>query len=55
MKNILILVLSVGIAYVFIHYLFLALKIEFNAGLLGGTVGAIIGGRINSYLNKKKQ
>ena len=54
MKNILILILSVAIGYVLIHYSLLALEIEFNAGFLGGIVGAIIGGWVNSYLNKNK-
>ena len=54
MKNILIIILSAAIGAILIHYLLSAFGFDFNRGLVGGISGAVIGGWISSYLNKKK-
>ena len=54
MKNILIIILSAAVGSIIIVYLLSALGFEFNGGVVGGVSGAIIGGSVSSYLNKKK-
>ena len=54
MKNILIIMLSAAIGSIVIWYLLSALGFDFDRGLVGGISGAMIGGWVSSYLNKKK-
>ena len=53
MKNILIIILSAAIGAIIIHYLLVAFGFNFDRGVVGGISGAIIGGWVSSYLNKK--
>ena len=54
MKNILIIILSAAIGSILMWYLLSALGFDFDRGLVGGIAGAMIGGWVSSYLNKKK-
>jgi len=54
MKNILIIILSAAIGSIVIWFLLSALGFDFDRGLVGGISGAMIGGWVSSYLNKKK-
>ena len=53
MKNIFIIILSAAIAAIVVHYLLVALGFNFDRGIVGGVTGAIVGGWVSSYLNKK--
>ena len=52
-KKILIIIISAAIGAILIHYLLAALGFDFERGIVGGISGAIIGGWVSSYLNKK--
>ena len=52
-KKILIIIISAAIGATLIHYLLTALGFDFERGIVGGVSGAIIGGWVSSYLNKK--
>ena len=54
MKNILIIMLSAAVGAIIINYLLIALGFDFSKGIVGGVSGAVIGGWVSSYLNKKK-
>jgi len=53
MKKIFIIIISAAIGAILIHYLLTALGFDFERGIVGGVSGAIIGGWVSSYLNKK--
>ena len=54
MKNILIIILSAAAGAVIMHYFLSALGFNFDRGMVFGVSGAIIGGWVSSYLNKKE-
>ena len=54
MKNILIIMLSAAAGAVIMHYFLSALGFNFDRGMVFGISGAIIGGWVSSYLNKKE-
>ena len=53
MRKILIIILCAAVSAIIINYLLSTLGFEFDKGIVGGISGAVIGGWVSSYLNKK--